>query len=305
MIQDQVATEYVSDILFRRLDSVLHQTYDNLREAKEKHYQLQRERDRELLERAKNTDEKKADDLYLQLLEVRAQMQTKDELMEKFEIEYNQMKDNQESYRDQIDMLNNEIEDLKEDLKFARSSLVQNATAEKKEVVQLSDDDESEEMQVMNSEPSMAQSASEASGAMQVMDDSESQASYASEALSDKKDVTVTLDRKTTNKSLNQKYASLRIDEVPETQDGEDGEDDQDDDVFIGKNTYKKQRSPKCIDDHLNAKEDNMIHFKALAKYYGVTANLLKMPECSEKVSNDEKFKVLTPDAHVASLSAT
>ena len=49
----------------------------------------------------------------------------------------------------------------------------------------------------------MAQSASEASGAMQVMEDSESQASYASEALSDKKDVTVTLDRKTTNKSLN------------------------------------------------------------------------------------------------------
>ena len=117
---------------------------------------------------------------------------------------------------------------------------MQNATAEKKEVVQLSDDDESEEMQVMNSEPSMAQSASEASGAMQVMEDSESQASYASEALSDKKDVTVTLDRKTTSKSLNQKYASLRIDEVPETQDGEDGEDDQDDDVFIGKNTYKK-----------------------------------------------------------------
>ena len=116
LIQDQVATEYVSEILFRRLDSVLHQTYDNLREAKEKHYQLQRERDRELLESAKNTDEKKADDLYLQLLEVRAQMQTKDELMEKFEIEYNQMKDNQESYRDQIDMLNNEIEDLKEDL---------------------------------------------------------------------------------------------------------------------------------------------------------------------------------------------
>ncbi len=68
---------------------------------------------------------------------------------------------------------------------------------------------------------------------------------------------------------MNEKYRGLRIDQVPECS------DDEDDDAFLGRVIYKKQRSPKDIEEHLSANTDNMVHFLALAKYYGVNSYLL------------------------------
>ena len=67
--------------------------------------------------------------------------------------------------------------------------------------------------------------------------------------------------------------------------------DDEDDDSFIGRVIYKKQKSPQDIDTHLKADEENLVHFLALAKYYGVSSYLLKMPESSQTVK-DDKFVV-------------
>ena len=47
-----------------------------------------------------------------------------------------------------------------------------------------------------------------------------------------------------------------------------------------------------------------MLHFKALAKHYGVNQYLVTMPDSAEK-AKDAKYTVPTPDAHVQSLSAT
>ena len=54
MAQDQVATQYVNDILNHGLESVLSQAYDNLRTVREAHDNLQKERDSEMLDRARN-----------------------------------------------------------------------------------------------------------------------------------------------------------------------------------------------------------------------------------------------------------
>ena len=48
-----------------------------------------------------------------------------------------------------------------------------------------------------------------------------------------------------------------------------------------------------------------MIHFKSLAKYYGITAyNTVKIPTYVEQATA-EKYKVMTPDAQVQSITAT
>ena len=86
---------------------------------------------------------------------------------------------------------------------------------------------------------------------------------------------------------------------MPDTND-----DDEDDETFLGRSIYKKQRSPKNIEEYLVLDEDNMLHFKALAKHYGVNQYLVTMPESAEK-AQEAKYTVPTPEAHVQSLSAT
>lgn len=73
--------------------------------------------------------------------------------------------------------------------------------------------------------------------------------------------------------TVGDKYNKLRIDHVPECS------DDEDEDTFLGKNTYRKHKSPANFDLHLEANDENMVHFNALAKYYGVSSYLIKMPE--------------------------
>ena len=48
---------------------------------------------------------------------------------------------------------------------------------------------------------------------------------------------------------------------------------EEDDDVMMGhKANYKAPKSPKTLEEHLKNGDENMIHFKSLAKYYGITA---------------------------------
>ena len=94
-----------------------------------------------------------------------------------------------------------------------------------------------------------------------------------------------------------QKYRTLRIDEAGQL-------DEDDEDTFLGRSTYSKQNSPKDIEEHLLAKDDNMLHFKAMLKYYGVNSSVMKLPDCAEKAL-DEKYQVKTPDAQVQSISAS
>ena len=96
----------------------------------------------------------------------------------------------------------------------------------------------------------------------------------------------------------NERFAKLRIDDHAEA------EDDESQDVMMTAVVYKKQKSPATYDEHLGADEQNMMHFKALAKYYGVNQYLVNMPERAEQATG-EKFLVATPEAHVQSLSAT
>ena len=69
-----------------------------------------------------------------------------------------------------------------------------------------------------------------------------------------------------------ERFKTLRIDEVPE-------HDDEDDDAFLGKTSFVKEKTPANIEEHLVAKDENMLHFKALAKHYGVTSSIAKLPD--------------------------
>lgn len=62
---------------------------------------------------------------------------------------------------------------------------------------------------------------------------------------------------------LKTKYTGLRIDEIPDV-------DEEEEDTFLGKVNYKKFKSPQNIEEHLTAVDENLIHFNALAKYYGL-----------------------------------
>ena len=92
-----------------------------------------------------------------------------------------------------------------------------------------------------------------------------------------------------------QHYKTLRIDEAREPDEDEDEEDE----TFLGRNYYKKEKTPKNLDSHLEADDDNMIHFTALLKYYGVNSDLVSLPESvlSDRVKSNQKFKIDTPDA--------
>ena len=68
-----------------------------------------------------------------------------------------------------------------------------------------------------------------------------------------------------------------------------DPDGDEDDDVFMSEVVYEEEKSPKDIDQHLLASDTNMIHFKALTKYYGVNQYLIKIPDSAE-VATEEKF---------------
>lgn len=74
------------------------------------------------------------------------------------------------------------------------------------------------------------------------------------------------------------RYKNLRIDEVPDAK--EDGEDS-DEDTFMGRTVYKKQTSPASIESHLLKNDENMVHFKALTKFYGINKHLARLPECA------------------------
>ena len=83
-----------------------------------------------------------------------------------------------------------------------------------------------------------------------------------------------------------ERYGSLRIDEVPDVNDEEEETD-----TFLGRSIYKKEKSPANINEYLAKTEENLIHFKALAKYYGVGSHFVKLPEIFEKAIH-EKFIV-------------
>ena len=84
----------------------------------------------------------------------------------------------------------------------------------------------------------------------------------------------------------------LRIDDVPEAND---------DDEVLGKVIYKKSKSPKSLSDHLVADKDNIEHFIAMLKNYGIKKSMVDVPE--EALA--EFAKCHTPEAHIKSLSAT
>jgi len=71
------------------------------------------------------------------------------------------------------------------------------------------------------------------------------------------------------------RFGNLRIDEVPDV----DEEEEEEADIFLGRNIFKKQKSPVNIGEHLAGMDENLIHFNALAKYYGVSGYLVKLPE--------------------------
>ena len=45
------------------------------------------------------------------------------------------------------------------------------------------------------------------------------------------------------------------------------------------------------MSEHLKVGDNNMVHFKALAKFYGVSSSLVKMPNCADN-ANEEKYRV-------------
>lgn len=74
---------------------------------------------------------------------------------------------------------------------------------------------------------------------------------------------------------------------------------DEEEDMFLGRTSFNNdQKSPANIEEHLAATQDNMVHFKALAKYYGVNSNLVNLPEPVWQAT-ESKFTIATPEAHV------
>lgn len=96
-------------------------------------------------------------------------------------------------------------------------------------------------------------------------------------------------------KNNSARYKNLRIDQVPDAK--EEGESS-DEDTFMGRTVYKKQTSPASIESHLLRDDENMVHFKALTKYYGINKHLARLPECAEQATA-QKFIVQSPDAKV------
>ena len=66
----------------------------------------------------------------------------------------------------------------------------------------------------------------------------------------------------------------------------------------MGRTVYKQEKSPITLDAHLTQDQDNMLHFKALAKFYGVASFLVKMPD-SANLATAIKYKIGTPEAEV------
>ena len=167
-----------------------------------------------------------------------------------------------------------------------------------------SESESSEEMQVMDSASASSMVDDNAIG--QKVMSSASSASYISDSEEAKGEISakVTLEHKKNNPVINEKFTKLRINDIPEHEDKDDDDEEEEKDTFIGRNVYKKPRSPVTIDEYLKANESNLIHFKALAKYYGVTPDLLKIPDCVLD-AKDDKFTILTPNAKVESISAT
>ena len=73
-------------------------------------------------------------------------------------------------------------------------------------------------------------------------------------------------------------------------------EEEEEEDVFLGRNIFMKEKSPTNLAEHLNASDENMLHFKALLKYYGIGSDLVNLPDCVKKAKGP-KYKILTPDA--------
>ena len=71
------------------------------------------------------------------------------------------------------------------------------------------------------------------------------------------------------------RYKALRIDQVPDPKDGDSDESDE----FIGRTSYRREKSPVTLDKHLLNDDDNLIHFKAMIKYYGVNESIINIPE--------------------------
>lgn len=106
---------------FQSLDSVQVLT-EQLNEAKLQNEEQSKLLARKVEEAQKATKDRTndADGLYIKFLEAQQEVKEKDKILEKVEVEYNQMRDAQEAYRDQIDLLQNEIDDMKSGAKPAK-----------------------------------------------------------------------------------------------------------------------------------------------------------------------------------------
>ena len=88
------------------------------------------------------------------------------------------------------------------------------------------------------------------------------------------------------------RYKSLTI----ETDHGDDTEGSN----LTGRTTFKEERQ-LTIDEYLVKYRDNIIHFKAMVKHFGVTEAMVELPKTMVKHKKD----VSTEDAHVQSIGAT
>ena len=71
----------------------------------------------------------------------------------------------------------------------------------------------------------------------------------------------------------------------------------------IGKTLYKEEAA-KELGAYLDERKENVIHFKAMVKHFGVTVSMIDHPAAANILAN-RRTNVRTPDAHVTSIGAT
>ena len=95
--QEQVASDYVSSLLMQSMSISMTRSREALAD----------------LSKSNKTRSQDADGLYMQLLEAQTLLKQKDAILDKTEQEFNRIKDTEEDYRDKIDLLQNELSDLR------------------------------------------------------------------------------------------------------------------------------------------------------------------------------------------------
>ena len=64
------------------------------------------------------------------------------------------------------------------------------------------------------------------------------------------------------------------------TIDTDHGDDESDDSVVYGRTLYQEERV-KQLADYLDESKENIVHFKAMAKYFGVSGSLVQLPKAA------------------------